>query len=74
MKKKNRQSTIEYNLMNHLENLKAQAEFAFDCVHDIENEDTVAMLHCRTQFWASWGFVKGMCEGFILMMPEEYKK
>lgn len=69
MKKK--KSSLEYNVIGHLKNLKAQADFAFDVIKDSEGLDTPEMMMCRTQFWSSYGFIHGALEGLIILAAKE---
>ena len=72
--RKKRKSNLEFNLMGHLKNLKAQADFAFDVIKDTEGVDTPEMLMCKSQLWSSYGFVHGVCEGLIMLIPDFEEK
>lgn len=62
-------SSMAEMICMHLKNIEAQAKFAFDVIKDSEGKDTEAMLHVKTEFWSSFGFIQGTLEGLFRLLP-----
>lgn len=63
-------SSMAEMICMHLKNIERQAKFSFEVIGDLEGQDTLEMLHVKTEFWSSFGFIQGTIEGLLHLLPE----